>query len=139
MIEKDIMQYLQTLTTLTAKLGGLQHIYCIQAPVKDLMPWLIVEPAGGPRTRIGGATGEEKPSVRIGLDCGPADWIKGREAMEIILNALDGFRGDMGDSKDIEITCNAVTGYPGLNGAYRYNLTCKCRFTYDWSTKHPAL
>lgn len=137
MIEKDIMQYLQTITALTSKFGGIQKIYCIQAPTKALMPWVIVEPAGGPRVRIAASTGEERQSVRIGIDVGPADWIMGREAMEIILNNLDGFRGDMGDAKDLEIQCNGVTGYPGLNGAYRYNLTCKCRFTYTWASIHP--
>ena len=137
MIEKDIMQYLQNITELTTKLGGIQRIYCIQAPVNTSLPWLIVEPSGGPRTRISASKGEELHSVRIGFDAGPADWILGREVMEIVINHLDNFRGDMGDAKDLQITCNAVSGYPGLNGAYRYNLTCKCRFTYDWASVHP--
>lgn len=138
MIEKDLMQYLQTKTPLLTLIGGAQKIYSTQAPTGALMPWVVIEASGGPRTRISATKGEEHNNVRIGVDAGPSQWIVGRNAIELIKSYLENLRGDLYDASDLEITCNAISGYPGLNGAYRYNLTCKCRFTYPWATVHQS-
>lgn len=139
MIEKDIQQYLQAQTPLTSMLGGPQKIYSIQAPTGVTMPWVIIEPSGGPRTRISATKGEEHNSVRIGVDVGPSQWILGRNIIEMVKSYVENLRGTIGDAQDLEIVCNSVSGYPGLKGAYRYNLTCKCRFIYDWATVRPQI
>lgn len=138
MIEKDIMQYLQTKTDIITPLGGANKICNIQAPVGAQMMWIIIEASGGQRRRISATRGEEHNNVRIGLDAGPSQWRDGRAIMEKVKAHLENLRGTLGDADDLYIECNAVSGYPGLNGAYRYHLTARCRFTYDWNTVRPS-
>ena len=138
MIEKDLMQYLQKNTNLTTKLGGTGKIYSIQAPTSAVMPWLIIEPTGGSRDRIGATKGEAVNMVRIGVDAAPSQWITGREAIEYARVALENLRGTIGDASDIVITVGEISGYPGLNGAYRYSFSATCKYTYNWNTQQPS-
>lgn len=138
MIEKDIIQYLQTKTDLTTKLGGVNKINLIQAPTTLKMPWLLVEASGGPRDRISATKGQAQDSVRIAVDAGPSDFLKGREAIELARGYLENLRGTLGDATDLVITVQSITGYPGLNGAYRYSFPCVCKYIYPWATQRPS-
>src|SRR5574344_148103 len=138
MIEKDLMQYLQTKTQLTTALGGSGKIYAIQAPTGASMPWLIIEPTGGSRIRISATKGEATNLVRIGVDAGPSNWITGRNAIEYARIAIENLRGTLGDATDIVITVGDISGYPGLNGAYRYSFPATCKYTYAWDTQQPS-
>jgi hypothetical protein len=138
MIEKDLMQYLQKKTSLTTALGGTGKIYAIQAPTGASMPWLIIEPTGGSRTRISASRGEATNMVRIGVDAGPSNWITGRNAIEYARIALENLRGKLGDATDIVVTVGEISGYPGLNGSYRYSFPATCKYTYAWSTQQPS-
>jgi len=135
MIEKDILQYLQGISALTTKLGGVNKVVAIQAPSGLAMPWLIIEPSGGTRKRISANKLQEFNSVRVSVDCGAAQLAQGRAAMELARDALENLRGTLGDSKDIYIECGAISGYAGLYGAHRFSLTCDCKFTDDWVKK----
>ena len=138
MIEKDLMQYLQTKSQLTNTLGGTAKIYAIQAPTNAVMPWLILEPTGGSRERISATKGEATNSVRVGVDAAPSNWIKGRTAIEYAREELENLRGTLGDATDLTITVGEISGYPGLNGAYRYSFPAVCKYTYDWNTQRPS-
>ena len=102
------------------------------------MPWLIIEPTGGSRTRISAARGEATNLVRIGVDAGPSNWITGRNAVEYARIALENLRGTLGDATDLIITVGDISGYPGLNGAYRYSFPATCKYTYTWNTQQPS-
>lgn len=132
------MQYLQKKTSLITVLGGTGKIYAIQAPTGASMPWLIIEPTGGSRTRISATKGEATNMVRIGVDAGPSNWITGRNAIEYARIALENLRGTLGDATDLIITVGDISGYPGLNGAYRYSFPATCKYTYAWSTQQPS-
>ena len=138
MIEKDNFQYLQTKTALITKLGGVNKICAIQAPTGILMPYLIIEPAGGTDARIGASKLEENIQVRIAVDCGPTQMLMGREAIELAKGYLENLRGKLGDTQDLIITCGAISGFAGLNGAYRWGFSCQCKYLETFARQRPS-
>jgi hypothetical protein len=136
-IEKELLTYLQKTTipsckALTTKLGGIGKIFVLQVPTTDTttkMPWLIIEPTGGTRTKISASKVEEVNNVRISVDCGPAQMVLGRESADLAKKAVENYRGTIGGATDIIVTCSAVSGWPGLNGCYRWQFTARCQWT----------
>ena len=144
MIEKVLLTYLQSTTitvckNLTTKLGGIGKIFVVQVPTYDSttkMPWLVIEPTGGTRERIGASKIEEVNSVRISVDAGATQLVLGRECAELAKKAVENYRGNLngtGGATDIIITCSAITGFPGLNGCYRWQFSARCQWTEVYS------
>lgn len=141
MIEKELLIYLQSPTivpckALTTKLGGIGKIFVLQVPTTDSttkMPWLVIEPTGGTRTKISATKVEEVNNVRVSVDCGPAQMVLGRECSDLAKKAVENYRGNMGGASDIMVTCSAVSGWPGLNGCYRWQFTARCQWTEAYS------
>lgn len=141
MIEKELLIYLQTTTiprcaALITKIGGIGKIFVVQVPTTDSttkMPWLVIEPTSGPREKISPTKIEEVNSVRISIDCGPAQMVLGRECAELAKAAIENFRGKLGNADDINITCSAVSGWPGLNGCYRWQFVARCQWVETYS------
>lgn len=138
MIEKDILQYYQTITQITDIIPA-NKIYVTQAPTKAVMPWLIIEPTGGKRVRISAYKGEATNLVRICVDAGPTNWIASRNAIENARIALENMRGTLGDATDIVITTGEISTYMGLNGSYRYSFPATCKYTFPWNTQRPLV
>ena len=137
MIEKELLTYLQTSTipvckAVTDKQGGIGKIFVVQVPTYDSttkMPWLVIEPTGGTRERLGASNIEEVNNVRIGLDAGPTQMVLGRECIELAKKAIENYRGNLNGASDIIVTCSAITGFPGLNGCYRWQFNARCQWT----------
>jgi len=140
-IEKELLTYLQSTTitvckNLTTKLGGIGKIFVVQVPTYDSttkMPWLVLEPTGGTRERIGASKVEEVNNVRISVDNGATQMAPGRECIELAKKAVENYRGNLNGASDISITCSAITGFPGLNGCYRWQFTARCQWTETYS------
>lgn len=137
MIEKEIMQYLQTITALTSKLGGVGKIFAIQATAEAKTPWLVVEASGGTRERISAHKLEEVAQVRISVEAGKDQMATGRTAIEYAKSAVENLRGTLGTATDIYITCSAISCFAGLSGIYRYTFSCSCKFVEPWGKITP--
>jgi hypothetical protein len=123
MIEADLVRYLRALpvfSTFSPK------IHVIQAPKGTIMPYMIVETVAGTKPRLGRKT-EEKGSFRISVDCGPGQFVTGRNIIEDAWKALQEYRGVLVDTKDIYITCGVVRGWAGLGETYRYMFDAEYR------------
>jgi hypothetical protein len=135
-IEKELLIYLQSTTitvckNLANKLGGIGKIFVLQVPTTDTttkMPWLIIEPTGGSRDKISPSKVEEVNNVRISVDCGPSQMVLGRDCIELAKKAVENYRGLLESANDISITCSAISGWPGLNGCYRWQFVARCQW-----------
>lgn len=131
MIEIDTLLYLKSYPSLIALLPA-TSIYNIQAPSTDVkMPWLVLEKTSGLRKRITHLKTEETAYIRITVDVGPSAVVKGRNIAEQALIALENYRGNMGDSKDIIVTCGAIRGYAGYSECYRYQFDVTIKLIED--------
>jgi len=115
-------------------------IYITQAPTSAVMPWLILMPSGGTRTRISRTKLEDINTVRVIADfpATESDMIKGRNAIERVKYLLENYRGNMGtetmdshNAYDVFISCSAIEDIPGSSGTYRYQFTAKVRSIED--------
>lgn len=115
-------------------------IYITQVPTSAVMPWLILMPSGGTRTRISRTKLEDINTVRVIVDfpATESDMIKGRNAIERVKYLLENYRGNMGtettdshNAYDVFISCSAIEDIPGSSGTYRYQFTAKVRSIED--------
>lgn len=128
MIEKALLIYLQSNTALVTKAGGASHICVVQAPTKVTMPYIIIEPTGGTRDNITAGKVEEINSVRVKVDV-PADkMVFGRDLIEMVHDLVENYRGDIGATSDLQISCGAISDFLGLAGVYRYQFSASCRW-----------
>jgi hypothetical protein len=119
MIEKDLLEYLQSKTSITSLIG--MKIFIAQAPINVKMPYLIIDVVSGPRERITPTYMEQTAFCRITVNAGPQDLVLGRSAAEAALRAMENYRGGMGASVDLSITCGTVRDMLGLGGVIRYS------------------
>lgn len=128
MVEWDIQQLLQADATLTGYIP-VTKICLFQAPSTITMPWLIIECFSGPRNKIAQNKVEGWNSIRISVDVGPNDRVKGKNAIERSLQLLDMKRKGLYTTNDFYITCSSVNSSAGLNNTTRYYFTGQIRYT----------
>lgn len=136
MIEADIISILQSNSTITTALGGINKIFYIQPSTTATMPWLYVEASSGIPTKMGANKQQVTATVRITLGIAQVNVVKGRTIMENVKDTLQNLRGDATESKDLYITCSEITGYAGVGATALFSLICTCKFMEDWSTQH---
>ena len=132
MIAQDVRNYLCTvsgLVSLFSPVATISGIYEIQAPTGALMPYMIVENSEGPREIIAANTTEEIANLRITVDCGPTQKYKGANIAEAALNALENYRGTIGNAKDVWCECSSIRGWAGSGGATRFQFNAKIEHT----------
>ena len=144
MIERDILFYLQSTASLVDKLGGISKIYAIQAPQDAdgepvLMPWLIVEPAGGPtREKINATTMQERQTLRISVDADSANFLSAREAIDIAHGLLENYRGTLVTARDATVSCSPIRGWAGYKAnTYRWQFDAIVEFLEDYTEPTP--
>jgi hypothetical protein len=128
MIAQDVRNYLCTvsgLVSLFSPVATISGIFVIQAPTGALMPYMVVENSEGPREIIAANTTEETANLRITVDVGPTQMFKGSNLAEAALRALENYRGNMGNAKDIWCSCSSIRGWAGSGGATRYQFNAK--------------
>lgn len=124
MIERDLTVFLLAQTAVTSLCN---KIYPIQAPKDAMMPYIIIEPTGGNRRKIGNKT-DEIVIFRITVDCGPSQIVTGRNIIEAILDTLENRRGVMNLANDLVIEdCSAIRGWAGMSGTYRFMFDGRAR------------
>jgi hypothetical protein len=89
------------------------------------MPYMVVENSEGPREIIAANTTEETANLRITVDCGPTQMYKGSNLIEAALRAMENYRGNMGNAKDVWCECSSIRGWSGTSGAFRFQFTAK--------------
>lgn len=137
MIEKDVLQYLQSKTALTTKLGGVGKIMNVMPIATAKMPWLCIEVSGGTDDKMGASKQQELATMRIYVDAGATQMVQGREAIELAKGYLQDLRGDLYDTKDLYVKCGVISGYAGMDGSYRYSMTVTARFMVPFVVHQP--
>ena len=140
MLEKDMLAYLQSQTALTTLLGGVEKIVVAQTPVGSTMslPWLIINVSSGTRKQITQSKIEVNAQIRITVECGAIQTVKGRSAIELALKAVEHIRGTFGDEQDCYITCSGVRSDMGVISVTRYQFDAQIRYTEAY-TKPPVV
>jgi hypothetical protein len=126
MLGQDVRTYLCTVSGIISYFSPkatISGIFLTQAPTGSLMPYVVVEVSEGPRELITVSKTEETASVRVTVNCGPAQMYKGANIILEVRKALENYRGDMGGSKDIVCKCSAIRDWAGTGGCYRYAVT----------------
>ena len=138
MILEDLVTYLKGYAALTTISGistfSAAKIFPIQAPTGTVMPYLIVEVAEGSRSKMVAQSTEGSPMIRVTVDAGPNQSVAAGKIMEKARKALENFRGAMGGSSDVFLTCSEIRGWAGMSGAYRFMMNVNGRYVETRST-----
>lgn len=140
MILEDLVTYLKGYTALTTISGipsatfSAAKIFPIQAPTGTVMPYLIVEVAEGSRGQIAAQTTESNPMIRITVDGGPNQVVTSGKIMEKARKALENYRGLMGGTNDLFLTCSEIRGWAGMSGSFRFMMNVNGRYIESRST-----
>jgi hypothetical protein len=134
MIELDLLSYLRAHTALTALVGD--NIFLIQAPTDKKMPWLVLEISSGLRKRITNTYTEETAFARITVDVGPSQTVLGRQIIEAALRAVENYRGLLGASNDVIVSCGAVRSWAGYSEVNRFQFDATIRLIE--TTQYPT-
>ncbi len=127
MIDGDLTSYLQTASGLIALLPATK-IFLGQAPNTVSMPWLVIEIFTGPRNKIAATKTEVTNTVRISVGVGPSDKVKGRNIAEQVLRYMENFRGLMGATSDMHVTCGSVGFTTGTGGTFNYSFNALIKY-----------
>lgn len=129
MIEQAMVSYLNSVPEIVTALGG-QKVYFRRVtaneenPVK--MPWCIITNSGGSRKRQ--TLNKMEPRDTLTLDIYHYDQFMGREAAEVILRALENYRGDMPPEQDLHVTCGTIRDLDAYQDSYRFVLPVYVRY-----------
>jgi hypothetical protein len=140
MILEDMVTYLRGYTALTTISGipstvfSAAKIFPIQAPTGTVMPYLIVEVAEGSRGKMAAQSTESNPMIRIMVDAGPNQSVAAGNIMAMAQKALENFRGLMGNTSDVFLTCSEIRGWAGMSGSYRFMMNVNGRYVESRST-----
>jgi hypothetical protein len=131
-ILEDMVTYLRGYAALTTISGindfSAAKIYPIQAPTGTVMPYLIVEVAEGSRSKMAAQSTEGSPMIRVTVDGGPNQSVACGRIMEKARKALENFRGAMGGSNDVFLTCSEIRGWAGMSGSFRFMMNVSGRY-----------
>ncbi len=132
MILEDVTTYLKGYAALTSISGislfSANKIYPIQVPNGVPMPYLIVEVSEGSRERIAAQMTGGEAMIRITVDGGPNQNVMAGRIVETARRALENFRGLMGGTNDLFLTCSEIRGWAGMAGTYRYQFNVTGRY-----------
>lgn len=138
MILEDVVTYLRGYAVLTTISGvndfSAAKIFPIQAPTGTTMPYLIVEVAEGSRSKMAAQSTEGAPMIRVTVDAGPNQSVAAGKIMEKARKALENFRGAMGGSSDVFLTCSEIRGWAGMSGSFRFQMNVSGRYVEIRST-----
>lgn len=126
MIERDIVNYLLSIADINTAVKG--NIFYRRAKTKAVMPWIVVTNNGGnryPMTQGFSPTspGKTKPKDTLSIYVESMEQFKGRDIANRVEQALDRYRGDMGDTKDAYITTGTIRDLDGWQGSFRFLIT----------------
>jgi len=134
MILEDLVTYLKgygaltTISGISTTVFSAAKIFPIQAPTGVAMPYLIVEVAEGSRGKMAAQVTETNPMIRITVDAGPNQSVVAGRIMEKARKALENFRGLMGNTSDVFLTCSEIRGWAGMSGTFRYQMNVNGRY-----------
>ena len=134
MILEDVVTYLKGYSALTTISGiptavfSAAKIFPIQAPTGTIMPYLIVEVAEGSREKMAAQSTEASPMIRVTVDGGPNQSVAAGRIIGMAQKALENFRGLMGGSSDVFLTCSEIRGWPGMSGSFRFQMNVSGRY-----------
>ncbi|MFA5154664.1 MAG: hypothetical protein WC554_19115 [Clostridia bacterium] len=128
MILKDYYDYL------ISNSGSLSisSIYYIQAPEGVVMPWIVVEVPSGIRSKLTYSKMQGRSWLRVTCDVGPSEIDTGATTINQIVSLTENYRGDLGNTKDVHMSCSEPRSWPGTGGAYRYQVDIEIIYTYDY-------
>jgi len=127
MILQDLVTYLRGNAALIAVLPAAK-IFPIQAPTGTVMPYLIVEVSEGTRGKMAAQLTEGRPLARITVDGGPNQGVLAGTIIELALRALENYRGLMGGTNDLFMTCSEIRGWAGMSGTFRNQFNVNSRY-----------
>ena len=128
MILKDYYDYL--ISSVSTINNG--SIYYIQAPEGAVMPWIVVEVPSGIRRKLTYSKMQGRSWLRVTCDVGPNEINTGANAINEIVSLTENYRGNLGDTKDVHMSCSEPRSWPGTGGAYRYQVDIEIIYTYDY-------
>lgn len=136
MILDDLFVYMRNNATLTTLVGS--NVFDTQAPNSPdvKMPWLIIEITSGDGY---GVSSQKKDNIsfgRITVDVGPSQRVLGARIAAAAVSILDGYRGQLGNSADVIISCGEVRDWPGMGGCYRYQFDATIRYLSNYSLQY---
>jgi hypothetical protein len=138
MILEDVVTYLKGYAALTTISGvaafSAAKIFPIQAPTGTVMPYMIVEVSEGSREKMAAQSTVSHPMIRITVDGGPNQNVAAGKIIGMARKALENYRGLMGGTSDLFLTCSEIRGWAGMSGSYRYMMNVNGRYVETRST-----
>ena len=129
MILQDYYNYISVQPTVTAYIP---NIYDVQAPEDADLPWIIIAVSSGIRRKLTYGKMQGRSWLRVTCDVGPNDRVKGANAINEVVSLTENYRGDLGNTKDVHMSCSEPRSWPGTGGAYRYQVDIEIIYTYDY-------
>lgn len=128
MIETDLLQWLVADPAVSTALGG-QKVYFHYAPEDPsiTLPWVVFHSRpSGRRQRLSGSFTDLVSEFVF--DCEHTLPKAGREMAELVRVRLENYRGDMGTSDDVRVTCSPVWTEDGYSGSYSFRFIATVRY-----------
>jgi hypothetical protein len=119
MIEKSILNYLLSDSTLISLLHGNNNIFYQRVPEEAEMPWVVFTlPPGGERNRMT----QKYTNIDdvVSFDIESALMVEGRNIVGRVLYLIENYRGDMGEDQDLHITTTSIRSMDGALATFRY-------------------
>lgn len=127
MIEQDLVTYLTTATSGTL-IGG--KVYYHRVPKDVKMPWIIIGSAGGTHRPFVRTKGKMIADENYQIFVDDELQFRGRDVAAAVAHDLEEYRGNMGNSFDVYIQCDAVRDLETLQGGFRYLIPIRVRYRY---------
>ena len=133
MIEKSVLTYLLSIPAVNTITSG--KIYYRRAPKTAVLPWVTITNSGGMRNRMttGGqvSNGRTRITDTLTIYVDSSNQFQGKDITDRILQALENYRGPMGDEDDVIIRAGSPRDLDGWNGSFRYLLTFYVDYLID--------
>lgn len=124
MIERDLVNYLLSIPAINTAVKG--NIFYSRAKSDVSMPWIVIQNTGGSRRSLTVQKTEPRDTISIYVE--GKEQFKTRDIANLVEKALDRYRGDMGDSKDLFITTATIRDLDGWQGSFRYFMTAYVQY-----------
>jgi hypothetical protein len=111
---------------------SIKNIYDVQAPEDADLPWIIIAVSSGIRRKLTYGKMQGRSWLRVTCDVGPDLKSTGQTTIYQIVSLTENYRGDLGNTKDVHMSCSEPRSWPGTGGAYRYQVDIEIIYTYDY-------